>query len=108
MNGFSERYVRFSAYYSVGCVTSLSQTPLISSSMINFQPRSTSTIVKVTSGSNVIGSKGGTINLEFSPVTKLLTRGYFYIVVPRLFTSSNPADPTNYCVIDMNSGTPNA
>ena len=75
--------------------------------MINFQPLTTSGKVRVTSGSNVIGSRGGTVSLQFSPVTTLLSRGYIYIVVPRSFISTNPADPTNYCVVDMNSGTPN-
>ena len=60
----------------------------------------------MTSSNNVIGSKGGSVQLQFSPANIMLTRGYIYIVVPRLFISSNPADPINYCVVDTNSGTP--
>ncbi len=37
----------------------------------------------------------------------MLKSGVIYIVAPRLFTSTIPGDTINYCVVEMNAGTPN-
>ncbi len=37
----------------------------------------------------------------------MLKSGVIYIITPRLFASIIPGDTLNYCVVEMNTGTPN-
>ncbi len=72
-----------------------------------FSSITTPNYITITSSSNIIGGRSGLIDIEFSPATTMLKSGVIYIVTPRLFTSTIPGDTINYCVVEMNTGTPN-
>lgn len=61
----------------------------------------------MSSTSNTIGGRSGSVDILFSPVTTMPQKGYIYIVVPRLYTSTIVGDNSNYCVVEMITGTPN-